>query len=982
MGRLYWRLFLAIFLCFFSESLIAQSAESRDYPLLLEGRGDFFYHLLTEDAEVYEDAYGGIFGKNPVFGQDGSALYEGYRLGASDSRVTLSFQQLLEGRLLRNVFPRQPQLESAWMDQSLRVRADLSLMKAMMSALEENPETFLSKMSSMTDSTAGVLGQILFGDQLRLTGEDLQDFRRSAEEPLPSPTQFDLSLPWKSVKNIRSGDRENPPSGFFSNLKGQLTDRVMDRLIEIVLSIQIEAIQFDIVARRVVFDPETNWVLLELWLDEFEFNGEILNEVDLVFPASFRVGDKVREKFGIGPSQQRLKRGTISGGVFLSVNFHLKREEEEGFWVLETAPNTTPRIDFIPPPISEEEEMDRAWIVTSDAPVDAALRSGTDSGWTPLVTLEMESLSPQGQWVPDPKPIPYPLEGMLLADIMNNFRAVVTPALQFRSLMDQWGWANQRFFEAEDGKKQAWGARTRLGDFLVHPDGLEFLFDMRLEVDQIAGCLSHLSPSWKSEAQELVPQESDPASRSELWAMIWHRTAEEKWQLGKVLRTSSPEDQVTVSPRQRFEPYQEAAEGQWSLRLSEDLLNGVLEAGFWAGELCRSTRQIWPRLASIPLIVVTPEGAPQIDLRNEGEAAIEFPFSLQSFARDEEDIFQSFKVGQLSRSFLLRGNLQLDSPQSDLRFFTDLQPLNGPSLDHRMDFEDLGPGESESLLRVILVMGRQVGLIPSSSLNLEWPISVRWEDYLATVNSAQDWFKVESVELGSEDLAMHFSADATRLADLPSKPPLKMRELVEEPSRRRPLTQLQSRPDYRVFEDRVRFSWNQQDPEQEALYSYRVWSPANEGEEPRWGAWSPFQSENELVLRLSKPGLYHFQVVAMSSQFDIESRVNAEASFYYEGSANLRDIPDLSWDENSENTWTEPEAPDDEAEKEEPIAGEPHSKEPAPRESSAELKKEANRGFFGCVLNVEAGRSEGLWFWALLVLLMLGLYRRREARFF
>lgn len=967
-------------------ALASPVEEARRFPLIVEGQDDYFYHLLTYDSEVEEDEYGGIYGKNPVLGRDGTALYEGYRLGEPGVRVTLSFQQLLDGRLLKNVFPRIPEVESPWLGDSLRLKADMNLVRGLVEAMEADPELFLSQMSSMTDSTAEVLGQLLFGSSLQLSGDVLRDFRRTAEQPEPGPTQFDLEISWDLIQEVAAaGDvtasRVVDAVSKKPSLKNRLIGGLTDRLFDIVYSVQLEDVRFEVASRRVVFDPNTDRFLVELWLDDLEFEGNILSQVDVKFPASFPARDGLRHSLGLGSEFQRVRSGKISGGVFLSFSFHLRREEEQGFWVLETAPGTSPQLEFLPPAATREEEIERSWVVTVPQRLDEKKRAELSSegeSWTPIIYLEIETVDRQGNPVVDS--VEYPISGPIFTKIVNDFRSLVAPALQFRSLMDQWGWAHQRLFNAEDGQAQAWTARSRLGDFRVHPNGLEFEFDMKMEVDQKADCLSHLSPSWHSSSALSTEKQANFSGEDEilqpLWAIVWNRLEDEKWQLGRLGAIAGAESAELVT-RQRFQELQPEPEGYWWLNVNEEALNATLEAGFWAGELCRSTRQIWPRLATTPLIVITPEGPPRVDFvkREEGvEGALEFPFSLQSFARDDENIFESFKRGQLSRSFLLKGNLQLDeSPNRPdrLRLFTDLRAmeLSGPAYANRnIDLQDLGPGEAESLLRLILVVARQVGFLPDESLRLDWPPSIELEDYRRQVNEAQNWFDLNRLQMSQEALEFEFkmSSNFEILKNLKSDDAAT--EKVSASKAKRPQTRWVELPPYRVFEERVRLRWAQVDLEQDALYSYRVQRPDTEA---GWGKWSPFQSEEEVFIRLREPGLYRVQVVAMNPEFQLESRVHAEAAFYFEGSSLIQEeqVSDPSPSTSSKDTERELENSDPEGPRESrslPLSSEP----------------EQSRGVFGCQLKMESMTSSSFGWWVFFVFLVFLLQQRRRARFF
>lgn len=942
---LFW---LLVFFCLRVET----GASEQDYPLILEGRDGFYFFLLTRDSEVFEGQGSILYARSPVMALDGTALYEGYRLASPEKRVRLSFQQLLDSRLLRHLSTRQPELESDWIPESLRLKVDHAFVQEVISALEENPEALQSALSGMSESRGHLLSDFLLAERIQLSAEHLQDFRRTAEKPVPAPTQFDFAVSWdlaQQASGLGCGGlpiTEALGEEAKRSLKDQIAKWGFEQFLNISYSVQVSEIALSVRERLVTFDPETNWLGVEIYLNEIEFSGDILSQADILFPTQVRAGEWMRQRLKLGPRERQLTRGSVEG-AYISVQLHLSRDEEDGFWVLETAPNTTPELGFIRPPSPVESER--------------ALET-----WNPCVELEMQYINAKGKL--ENESIHFDLSGQLRLEFERNFRESLSPALTFRSLMNQWGWVTNRVFQAEDGGAQAWAARSRLADFLVLRDGLEFRFDVKTEVTEVAGCLGDLPRRWMTPLEPLAAQPEDPVHNSgRPWVLEWKLGEDSRWRL----RTSEEDSSVTRAEEFEGRLAESPPESSLGLRLSETLVNSSLEAAFWAGELCVSNRRIWPRFASMPLIVLTPQLPPRVSWRTSRSLGLHFSFALQSFGRDPIDIFQSFQKGDLSREFEMGADIQFDPELRRLQIETNLFGASSasPRLMERVTEADLEPGEAESILRILLLILNQMHIFSSAEIHLDWPIAIEWSNFSTPV-------VFEDLRIQMTDLFLDGNFFSSSFQSLPGwglldgLELLRSQELGPSDSVTSELhTRWVKKPDFRVFSERLELSWAQavEDLNSRVLYSYRLGRPAGDSNSMLWGNWSKLQRESYAVLRLTDRGLHQIEVIAISPEYELESQVRASASFFFEGSQGLSHDDGFE-DEGDDSSWESPQ---------EPRPPEESTARTIRTESTAS-KSSASRGVFGCQLQPQTkGPPMAGIAWSLAALLLILLVRSR-----
>jgi len=161
-----------------------------------------------------------------------------------------------------------------------------------------------------------------------------------------------------------------------------------------------------------------------------------------------------------------------------------------------------------------------------------------------------------------------------------------------------------------------------LSDVLIKQNGLELVFDSRLQAWKNADCVSldaFKKASLLLERPSSIPQEK-----------------EEDADLAKAANWN-----LSMAPGSNWKVNKSTASFH-KVTISLDGLQQIAIGGYGAGRFCPSTRAIWPRKGYVPLVEFQPEEPPFVKLGS-GELDLEIQGAFQTYQRNGSFLKESFE---------------------------------------------------------------------------------------------------------------------------------------------------------------------------------------------------------------------------------------------------------------------------------------------------------------------------------------------------
>jgi hypothetical protein len=469
---------------------------------------------------------------------------------------------------------------------------------------------------------------------------------------------------------------------------------------------------------------------------------------------------------------------------------------------------------------------------------------------------------------------------------------------------------------AYENFKEDVNLETKLSRVEFLRDGMLIGFDGRLSMQSPAACV----PS----AEELVKNLKAPPRQEYLNSEpgnVW------------VLDSTFPsEKDPTIAPQPLWHSDNDGSVLPLEVQTPREAIELVNLGAYAAGLYCLSSRAWWPRPGYIPLIEFRPSEPPRLSL-NESQIRAAFSGSILTYNRNRKPVGESFELdsrGQYGIRFEVPTvhlreafAFQIQNPEKIELY--DVQNVNRNSFSPEENdfvadlFSGIFGGPSESKLRFTF-----------ADLERLFRNQIQLKSVHLTASGAD-----VLVDPGE----FKWVASRPEPAKLSSEENLQTEFLSDRPSR--------------ISDSFLRLRWRQHSPEvRDVFYS---WSLKSDGV---WSDWSPFDSDQEVLKSLSQTGKYEFQVKAMNRKFEIEE-IPQSYEFYYEAPVNEPTKVVKSSD------WAKPVKIE---------------KKAADLKTERYESKEADKGAFGCSLNVPSENFVQSMWCLILALLALGFLRVSHRR--